>query len=339
MGDGLDKSPDEGDKSKPAEFKPADSKLTESKPAEVQASEPVSAPEATPPSASADAAPPAVEATKDPSHDDLPIVEAPKLDIAEAAEPAAEPVAEPVADESDFEPSDMDVGASIGPSDVEAMDSTIPEVAAEMPAPAPAPQQRSSRFALLAAVIAVAAASGALIGSLTAAGFMRTTPPEPAPSSVADARAVLQTMKAELAELSALKSNVDVATRSTNTQFARIADRLDRVERAQTEPATKLAHIADAVDRLDKHSTAAPETTGSIKPAEPAAETKNSDRILEGWLVQEVQGGRALVENRNGGIFEVGAGSVLPGIGRVDAVKRMDGQWIVVTDRGLILSR
>jgi hypothetical protein len=29
-------------------------------------------------------------------------------------------------------------------------------------------------------------------------------------------------------------------------------------------------------------------------------------------------------------------GSVLPGAGHVDAVKRQDGQWVVVTARGLI---
>ncbi len=43
--------------------------------------------------------------------------------------------------------------------------------------------------------------------------------------------------------------------------------------------------------------------------------------------MQDVHGGRALVESRYGGVFEVGAGSFLPGLGRVEAVKRQDGQW------------
>jgi len=51
-----------------------------------------------------------------------------------------------------------------------------------------------------------------------------------------------------------------------------------------------------------------------------------------------VQNGRALVESRYGGIFDVGAGSVLPGVGRVETVKRQGGQWIVITERGLITS-
>jgi hypothetical protein len=59
---------------------------------------------------------------------------------------------------------------------------------------------------------------------------------------------------------------------------------------------------------------------------------------LQDWIVQAVRGDRALIESRNGGIFDVGVGSVLPGIGRVEGVKRQDGQWIVVTARGLITS-
>jgi hypothetical protein len=54
--------------------------------------------------------------------------------------------------------------------------------------------------------------------------------------------------------------------------------------------------------------------------------------------VQDVRGGRALVENRFGAIFDVAAGSILPGLGRVDAIKRQDNQWIVVTARGVIYS-
>jgi hypothetical protein len=65
---------------------------------------------------------------------------------------------------------------------------------------------------------------------------------------------------------------------------------------------------------------------------------KTTDRILQDWAVREVQNGRALVESRFGGIFDVGAGSVLPGVGRVDSIKRQDGQWLVLTARGTITS-
>jgi hypothetical protein len=203
---------------------------------------------------------------------------------------------------------------------------------------APAAQPRSWRFALLAATIAVAAAVGSFVGSLTGAGVGRLVPDAAPSANTADANSILRALKSEVAELTAMKSNLDGSIRNANTQFVAIAERLDRVERAATNPAAQLAHIADAVDRINKIN-ATPETTGSIAPmTTPPAEPKIVDRIVEDWVVQDVHGDRALVEGRNGSLFEVGAGSILPGVGRVEAVKRQDGQWVVVTARGVITS-
>jgi len=250
----------------------------------------------------------------------LPVVWSPKLDAGGGIE-------------DDF----FDAEPAPPPPDDEA---AYGEAAKEEPsAPAaPAAQPRSWRFALLAATIAVAAAVGSFVGSLTGAGVGRLVP-EAAPSAnTADASSILRAMKSELAELTAMKSNLDGSIRNANTQFVAIAERLDRVERAATNPAAQLAHIADAVDRLNKIN-ATPETTGSIAPmTTPPAEPKIVDRIVEDWVVQDVHGDRALVEGRNGSLFEVGAGSILPGVGRVEAVKRQDGQWVVVTARGVITS-
>jgi len=210
-----------------------------------------------------------------------------------------------------------------------------------------------SRFMLLAASVAIAAAVGALAGSLSASGFSYFMPGSGAPARVADAKTLqaVQAIKAELAELSTLKANLDSATKSANGQFAKLTDRLDRVERAEAEPATKLSHIAEAVDRLEKRSAAAPaaasapvapETTGSIASSEQAApaapEMKVPDRVLQDWIVQDVRGNRALVASRYGGMFAVAAGSFLPGLGRVETIRRQDGRWVVVTGRGLITS-
>jgi hypothetical protein len=250
----------------------------------------------------------------------LPIVWSPKLDAGAGIE-------------DEF----FDADPAPPPPDDEAV---YGEAAKEEPsaATAPAAQPRSWRFAMLAATIALAAAVGSFVGSLTGAGVGQLVP-EAAPSAnTADAGSILRAMKSELAELSAMKSNLDGSIRNANTQFVAIAERLDRVERAATNPAAQLAHIADAVDRLNKIN-AAPETTGSITPMTvPPAEPKIVDRIVEDWVVQDVHGDRAMVEGRNGSLFEVGAGSILPGVGRVEAVKRQDGQWVVVTARGVITS-
>jgi hypothetical protein len=60
--------------------------------------------------------------------------------------------------------------------------------------------------------------------------------------------------------------------------------------------------------------------------------------IVEGWVLRDVANGGALIEGRRG-IFEVYAGDPVPGLGRIDAIRRQDGRWVVVTSRGLIVAR
>jgi hypothetical protein len=87
--------------------------------------------------------------------------------------------------------------------------------------------------------------------------------------------------------------------------------------------------------------TASKETTGSIQP--PAATPKPKPEIarlptIEGWVLRDVDGGGALIEGRQG-LFEVFAGDTMPGLGRVEAIRRQDGRWVVVTNKGLIVTR
>lgn len=263
--------------------------------------------------------------------DDLPAVESPNLAGGEAgAEPAAQAVH----------------GSSNGSAAAlpAVFHEPIGEAPSEPASAAAAAQPRSMRFALLAAAMACAAAIGALAGSLTASGIGRQHTAGAAIPRTADARDVVAALKTQLAELSALKTSLDAANRSAGAQFAKITDRLNSLERAQADPAAKLAHIADAVDRLDKQKAAAPEITGAIAaapPAAPAPEAKlaASAPVLHDWIVQDVRNGRAMLESRYGGLFLVGSGSVVPGLGRVQEVKRQDGEWVVVTERGLVTSR
>jgi hypothetical protein len=249
----------------------------------------------------------------------LPVVWSPKLDASAGLE---------------------DETVTSGADEAAAGDEAAATAEADASEAAAAASPRSWRFAQLAATIAIAAALGSFVGSLTASGIGHGTPEAALTTNTTDTTAMVRALKAQVAELTAMKSSLDGAVRSANTQFSAISDRLDRVEKTAAAPSTQLAHIADAVDRLGKTS-AAPETTGSIgTPAAPAApaDPKITDRIVQDWLVQDVRGDRALVESRSGGLFDVGAGSVLPGLGRVEGVKRQDGQWVVVTARGLITS-
>ena len=60
--------------------------------------------------------------------------------------------------------------------------------------------------------------------------------------------------------------------------------------------------------------------------------------VVDGWALRDVGNGGALIEGR-GGIYEVYAGDPVPGLGRVDAIRKQDGRWVVVTSKGLIVSR
>ena len=56
---------------------------------------------------------------------------------------------------------------------------------------------------------------------------------------------------------------------------------------------------------------------------------------VEGWRLTDVGYGGALIQNRRG-TYEVYAGDFVPGLGRVDAIRKQDGHWVVVTSKGLI---
>jgi hypothetical protein len=59
---------------------------------------------------------------------------------------------------------------------------------------------------------------------------------------------------------------------------------------------------------------------------------------LEGWVLRDVAHGGALIDGKRG-MYEVYAGDVIPGLGRIDAIRRQDGHWVVVTSKGLIVAR
>ncbi|MGH6670760.1 MAG: hypothetical protein ACRECV_02150 [Xanthobacteraceae bacterium] len=259
------------------------------------------------------------------STNDLPIVESPDLSGGDPAEDRAAAISHPR-------------GNAESAGSLPALYSRVVDDAPRGPASRPDTQQRSLRFALLAATIACAAGIGALVGSLSASGMSGRHAAAAAMSKSADAHDVLHALKIQRAELSALKASLDGANRSAGAQFAKISDRLNTLERAQTEPSAKLARIAEEVEQLEKRTAGAPDVTGSIAKTPSTIEAKHVVPVLHDWIVQDVRNGRAMIENRFGALFLVGTGSLMPGLGRVQEVKRQNGAWIVVTEKGLITS-
>jgi hypothetical protein len=208
------------------------------------------------------------------------------------------------------------------------------------------------RFALLAAGLTLAAALGAIAGSAGIAGLERLSvaaPAAPAAHAVTtrsepiDEVRVLKETVAQLRmnvktlsdNLSALRTTINSSTSAATAQFTKITEALDRVEHARVE-----RHVTTL--------TPSPEPTGSIapSPAAPAPAATAMDpkaaakpAIVEGWTLRKVYGGEAaLVEGRYG-IVEIGPGDLVPGLGRIQEIKRQqDGHWAVMTSRGMIVS-
>ncbi len=137
-------------------------------------------------------------------------------------------------------------------------------------------------------------------------------------------------------ELAALKLSIDSANRNAAAQLTRISERIDRVERTQAEPAAKLAKAVDALERLSRGEAAPKDVTGSVLPPPAAVNQASKSGAIDGWVVRDVHRGTALIEGRMG-LIEVDQGDVVPGLGRVDAIRRQDGRWVVVTSKGLIM--
>jgi hypothetical protein len=212
-----------------------------------------------------------------------------------------------------------------------------------------------------AAMLALAVVAGAIGGALATTGLIR----------VADAAAtqpVNSALEASIARIDAeivvLKAGLDHANKSGVTQFNKTNDRLDRIEKAQVEPAARLARLAEAVDKLrstaptvpaaaaaagappkDVTGSVAPQAVAAVTPSVPVASRPTEappkpevSRLptLEGWSLREVGYGGALIQNRRG-TFEVYPGDYVSGLGRIDAVRKQDGQWVVVTSKGLVV--
>lgn len=233
------------------------------------------------------------------------------------------------------------------------------------------------RIGAMAAVIALAAVAGAIGGALATSGLGQgnATQAAAAPRNI-ELEATVARIDADIL---ALKAGVEQNARLGVTQFNKTSDRLEKVEKAQVEPVAKLARLSDEVGKLRAAhaaavgsapaaaasvATAAPaqaaaaapatsvvpkDVTGSVTPpaavaalpAAPGTAAKPEVARLptvEGWVLRDVGHGGALIESRRG-IFEIYTGDSIPGVGRVDAIRKQDGRWVVVTSKGLIVSR
>src|SRR5712671_635188 len=255
----------------------------------------------------------------------------PQAEHAPARPAVATPIAPP-APAITAAASQLDGAASTKPS-ITRLDDVRPG-AAEAPSAPPAASHTwapARRLAALAAGIALAAAVGTMGGAMATAEMARLWAGDsPAPvASTEESRTLKDSIARITTDVAALKAAVDTSGRSANSQLVKLGDRLDRIERRAPGP---------------NAAAAAHDTTGSIaavapsSPPQTVAARDAGPPVLEGWVVRSVYNGAALIQGRLG-LVAVERGDTLPGLGRIENIRRQDGRWVVVTTKGLILAR
>jgi hypothetical protein len=197
--------------------------------------------------------------------------------------------------------------------------------------------RRARRNAMRAATIVIAAGLGAIAGVLS----MHVLPSAPKQEVASIQQQTIEKSIVMLArEVDALKSNVDKVAKSTQTQVGKIAARIDAVKHDAARHddnivtgSIKTQVVAPAAaSSAIAAATAATITAPLPQPRPPIAQ------VVSGWSAYVAPDGAVLVEQHGGDMFQVTTGVPLPGLGRVEAIRRENGRVEVVTAKGIVVS-
>ena len=122
----------------------------------------------------------------------------------------------------------------------------------------------------MAAVVVLATFAGAVGGALATAGLGYYAAGSSAAAAAPATNSPLEATVARIdADLLALKAGLEHTSRMGMSQFNKTSDRLDKLEKAQAEPAARIARLSEAVDKLRAAQPAA--TPVAAAPAQPIA--------------------------------------------------------------------
>jgi hypothetical protein len=137
-------------------------------------------------------------------------------------------------------------------------------------------------------------------------------------------------------DVAATRTAFDAANRATSDRFGRLVQSVERVERDQSLSATKVERMVEAKPQVARAAAAtpSPDVTGSIQPqTRPTARRE----IIHGWRVRRAYEGVAILEGQ-AGVIEVTQGQDVPNLGRIEEIKHENGDWQVLTSKGLVVS-
>jgi len=247
---------------------------------------------------------------------ELPVVESPAT--SPATEEAVDPVVEPVAASADAE-------TAIVPQTNDKVADAAPAIARLINFPRFNLRRRHKRFATLAASMTIAAAFGAVIGVAATGSYSKA--PDLNAAMTEQNEGLQQSFASLSKEVASLKANVETASKSASSQFAKLSERLSRERSEFTGSITPPQTVPSA--------QAAP--LPAARPAHVNAETPPRLPVVQDWSIRETRDGYVYVQG-HGDIYQVTPGAPLPGLGPVEQIKRQDGRWLVVTPKGIIVS-
>jgi hypothetical protein len=188
--------------------------------------------------------------------------------------------------------------------------------------------RRTRRRAALAATIALTAGFGAAVGAI--GNRAPAQAPAKPDTALIEENHLLQRSVAKLAkDVGALKVSIEASSRESRSQIAKVGDQLN-------EKLAERMRAPDITGSISKPATVAATMPAAEKP-EVAPMPPPRPAIVQGWTLHEARNGRVIAESR-GEFFQIVPGVLLPGLGRVETIRREGDSLVAVTAKGLITS-
>lgn len=199
----------------------------------------------------------------------------------------------------------------------------------------------------VAAILVVCACTGVI-------AYLTTQPSQTNAAANAEIRNLRDTVAQLRKQLSGVSENldglrtaVDQSSKATSDRFGRFAENLDRIERVSSSSTAKLDRLAQvqvqpqtpvAVQASPAMpmmaAVAAPETTGSVAPAERSSAPR---KVVKGWSVRQAYEGIAILQGPSG-VVEAVLGQQVPNLGRIEEIRNENGRLVVETSGGVVYS-
>jgi hypothetical protein len=153
-----------------------------------------------------------------------------------------------------------------------------------------------------------------------------------------------------------IRSANEASQRELVAKLAELTERVERVERrtgatsasvvtptiVQVTPKSPPPKpVAKPVIKSIQKPASAPTAKIAVKQTPPEAKPRVPRMDAKGianWTVRDVFDDTAVLKGP-GGLIAVGPGDTIPGIGRIEAIMRSGGRWVVATTKGVITPR